>query len=518
MVKLRIGIDKRVEEKKKNGRKGTIVGNAIGAKKWTVQFDDTNGSEEKTSAQLRVCTQENGVQQTPPRKALATIQKAPPMTGLDDESSVSSTPKSKRKSVFNRILSSVNRLTTPLLQTPRSSRSDSSIHSFCFSPSDKTATRPRTLFQENTNRVYFPEQHEYNVDEEDDEEDDHCGMRDLANTEDGGIRMEFFAEPERVNKYQKAKEEMEAAKKELIETEHTFDVTVNTKMGYDMFSRVKGRKKNDEINGLHGTIVKVIDDKLFTIEWDRGGMQDVRKSHLVLVYEKQKIYSWKTVADHVADTPPSKYQTHGLVDFHFSSFSNLDRESDNYAYPFAKLVETLWPGNWRDQMGKVNASIEIFNREKKPNRVIKELTDDEWWTFWGIVIIAAKVGNGGVTHLYNTKVPVIAQLPNVNLADIMPKYRFELLLKFIHEGFSGESPEDPWNAVLGLVNGFNDNRAQNVAASYTKVHDESMSSYRPTTTALGGLPFLSYILRKPKPLGTEFKTCACTETGELTNR
>ena len=61
--------------------------------------------------------------------------------------------------------------------------------------------------------------------------------------------------------------------------------------------------------------MKVIDDKLFTIEWDRGGMQDVRKSHLVLVYEKQKIYSWKTVADHVADTPPSKYQTHGLVDF-----------------------------------------------------------------------------------------------------------------------------------------------------------------------------------------------------------
>jgi len=57
--------------------------------------------------------------------------------------------------------------------------------------------------------------------------------------------MEFFAEPERgSNKYQKAKEEMEATKKKLIETEHTFDVTVNTKMGYDMFSRVKkGRKK-----------------------------------------------------------------------------------------------------------------------------------------------------------------------------------------------------------------------------------------------------------------------------------
>jgi hypothetical protein len=418
----------------------------------------------------------------------------------------------------------VTRLTTPILNTPRSihtpksSSSDSSGHNFCFSPSNPTATRPRTLFQENTNGVYNPEEHEYDVDEEEDEEDDHCGTMKAVDKEDGGIRMEFFAEPERADKYQKSKEAMEATKKNLIDTKHVFKVTVKTKMGYEMYSRVKGRKKNDEINGLHGTIVKVIDANLFTIEWDRGGTQDVRKSHLQLVYEKETTYFWKTVTDHAADNPPSNYQTHGLVGFQFSSFSNLERESDNYAYPFAKLVESLWPGNWRDQIGKVNASIELYNREKKPNREIKELTDDEWWTFWGIVIIAAKVGNGGVTHLYDTKVPVIAQLPNVNLADIMPKYRFEHLLKFIHEGFSGDSPEDPWNAVLGLVNGFNDNRAQKVAASYTKVVDESMSSWRPTTTALGGLPFLSYILRKPKPLGTEFKTCACTETGELTNR
>ena len=35
------------------------------------------------------------------------------------------------------------------------------------------------------------------------------------------------------------------------------------------------------------------------------------------------------------------------------------------------------------------------------------------------------------------------------------------------------------------------------------------------TTAKGDLPHLSYILRKPEPLGTEFKTVTCYVTGDL---
>eukprot|EP00873_Tetraselmis_striata_P006477 jgi/Tetstr1/426741/TSEL_001678.t1 len=38
--------------------------------------------------------------------------------------------------------------------------------------------------------------------------------------------------------------------------------------------------------------------------------------------------------------------------------------------------------------------------------------------------------------------------------------------------------------------------------------DESMSAYQPRATKLGGLPNLSFIYRKPKPLGTEMKTAA----------
>ena len=55
----------------------------------------------------------------------------------------------------------------------------------------------------------------------------------------------------------------------------------------------------------------------------------------------------------------------------------------------------------------------------------------------------------------------------------------------------------------------------NIAASFLKVGDESMSAIRFRTTAKGNLPQLSYIFRKPEPLGTEFKTVACSVTGAL---
>ncbi len=42
-----------------------------------------------------------------------------------------------------------------------------------------------------------------------------------------------------------------------------------------------------------------------------------------------------------------------------------------------------------------------------------------------------------------------------------------------------------------------------------------MSSWRPRTTKLGGLPNISHVPRKPEPLGTEFKCVAEPESGCL---
>jgi hypothetical protein len=67
--------------------------------------------------------------------------------------------------------------------------------------------------------------------------------------------------------------------------------------------------------------------------------------------------------------------------------------------------------------------------------------------------------------------------------------------------------------ISKFVADFNANRKANIIPGLHLVYDESMSEWQPRTTAKGGLPHLSYIKRKTKPLGTEFKNVADAQTG-----
>ena len=99
--------------------------------------------------------------------------------------------------------------------------------------------------------------------------------------------------------------------------------------------------------------------------------------------------------------------------------------------------------------------------------------------------------------------------------EIRKQYRFEKLIQLIPMAFHGDDYNDPWNPVLELVEGFSANCAKKTAASHIKVANETMSAYLPTTTKWDDLPFLFFIVHKPQPLGTEFKSCTCVETGEI---
>ena len=86
-------------------------------------------------------------------------------------------------------------------------------------------------------------------------------------------------------------------------------------------------------------------------------------------------------------------------------------------------------------------------------------------------------------------------------------------MKYWPRGF--ESDEDKkeyewWRARL-LTYGLNE-ACLDIATSYLKFGDESMSKIQFCTTLKGDLPNLSYIFRKPEPLGTEFKTVTCSVT------
>ena len=83
----------------------------------------------------------------------------------------------------------------------------------------------------------------------------------------------------------------------------------------------------------------------------------------------------------------------------------------------------------------------------------------------------------------------------------------------VFESEADKATDEWWSAKL-LFDGFN-TACNNIAASFLKVGDESMSAIRFRTTAKGNLPHLSYIFRKPETLGTEFKIVACSITGAL---
>ena len=72
-----------------------------------------------------------------------------------------------------------------------------------------------------------------------------------------------------------------------------------------------------------------------------------------------------------------------------------------------------------------------------------------------------------------------------------------------------------WRMNNKLVDDFNRARRDRFAAGCVLVLDESMIAWKPQSTAFGGLPNISFIPRKPEPLGTELKTVCCGTTGVM---
>ena len=78
----------------------------------------------------------------------------------------------------------------------------------------------------------------------------------------------------------------------------------------------------------------------------------------------------------------------------------------------------------------------------------------------------------------------------------------------MYEDVQVNEEEDPWWQFALCVSEFNSHRQNIIISSTWKVFDESMLVYHAWTTMTGGLPNLSFILRKPEPLG-EYSLYVC---------
>ena len=109
--------------------------------------------------------------------------------------------------------------------------------------------------------------------------------------------------------------------------------------------------------------------------------------------------------------------------------------------------------------------------------------------------------------------------PSADFQKFMKEYRFCEWRTFVAKSYKDESPRgsDPWWQFTRAVEDFNRNRLELLVPSNHICIDECMSAWRPCTTATRGLPNITHIPRKPEPLGTEFKSAACTQTGCMVN-
>ena len=89
-------------------------------------------------------------------------------------------------------------------------------------------------------------------------------------------------------------------------------------------------------------------------------------------------------------------------------------------------------------------------------------------------------------------------------------------IKYWPQVFDSEEENETyeWWREFFFINGFNA-ACKNISTSFLKVGDESTSAILFWMTAKGNLPHLSYIFRKPGPLGTEVKTVVCYVTISL---
>ena len=137
--------------------------------------------------------------------------------------------------------------------------------------------------------------------------------------------------------------------------------------------------------------------------------------------------------------------------------------------------------------------------------------------FMGLLIAAACCVDSG-RNLWSpddTRYEGYNFLKNPNFGEVMSLSKFNKIRAYFTYCFADHEKNgiDPWWYILEGLRNFNHSRKLLLRYSPTLVIDESMSAWVPKTTPCGGLPNITYVARKPEPLGTEFKVIADATTG-----
>ena len=204
----------------------------------------------------------------------------------------------------------------------------------------------------------------------------------------------------------------------------------------------------------------------------------------------------------------------------------LRAQISNNALPLAELILRLMytDGQWRLFLGTMNQQVQIHNESlsryssksgsSPDKRKIPHFTEKEFLIGHAIVFGAADCSERG-ENLWDSgrknkwEKQWISISQPTNFGKYMRYYRFKQFKRFLPKIWQDNDQcfdTNPWSQFSPAIQNFNDIRKDLLLCSEIIPIDESMSAFRPQTTKRGGLPNISYIMRKPENLGTEFKT------------
>ena len=179
------------------------------------------------------------------------------------------------------------------------------------------------------------------------------------------------------------------------------------------------------------------------------------------------------------------------------------------AHPIDSELDAFTCMLWKPMGDMVEDINQAALRDKRDRW--RAVTASELATWFGLFLGSTQFAESG-DRLWKPKFQTFV---DSGFKDIMSLKRFKDIRKYISftmAKLDAHDTDDWWRARRG-VELFNAKRGELIGAVPRIILDESMSAWRPDTTKTGGLPAISFVLRKPEPLGTEFKTAADPHSG-----
>ena len=197
-------------------------------------------------------------------------------------------------------------------------------------------------------------------------------------------------------------------------------------------------------------------------------------------------------------------------DIGLKNFSIKDAEEETI---FADICMLLSPLTWQQQLFRLNTAIDKHNTNSSSKGII-HFTGQEFFTARALVFASVCFSENGSQLFECDEEAAFAgwTIPPA-FKKHMKLYRFKEYRRFIPITMESEDLKrdgDDWYQAKDYIDRFNKRRMDEVTFSVWDILDESMSAFVPKKTKLGGLPNISYIQRKPEPLGTEFKVGSCS--------